>query len=139
MRRLAALIAAFLAGCAGSDKRPLVPADPPLAARDLAVVDAPGREPVGTLSPREIHRDLEVLVFALRAYDPVAWRGRNILPDDLMPLVAGPLSVAELCPLLVERMNTRTRQPKLVVSRASGERCEPRPYFRRYEPSRHPP
>ena len=60
----------------------------------IAVGDAPGREPVGTLSPREIHRDLEVLVFALRAYDPVAWRVRDILPDDLMPLAARPLTVA---------------------------------------------
>jgi hypothetical protein len=130
MRRLAALIAVFLAGCAGWDKRPLVPADPPLAAADLAVVDPPVREPVGTLSPRKLHRDLEVLVFALGAYDPRAWRERNILPDDLMRLAARPLTVAELCPLLVERMQTRRRQPRLVVSRATGERCEPRPYFR---------
>ena len=137
----AALVAVCVAGCAGWDARPLVPANPPLAAGDLAVVDPPAREPVGTLSAREIHRDLEVLVFALRSYDPRAtgYLLRKLLPDDLMRLAKRPLTIAELCHQLPELLQMRRHQPKLVVTRASGERCESTLHFPSSTVGRPPP
>ena len=126
MRWVAALITVCAAGCAGWDERPVVPANPPLAARDLAVVDPPAREPAGMLSPREIHRDLEVLMFALRAYDPHGMPGGilgDLMPRDLPPLAKRPITAGELCRLIADRLQWNHPQPKVVVSRATGERC----------------
>jgi hypothetical protein len=117
-----ATLAICIAGCAGWEARPLLPPNPPLAARDLAL-EQPAREPPGKLSPMQIHRDLQVLMLALTAYDVPDLLVRQILPLDLMPLARKALTPEELCLKIAEIVRWRSRQPKIFVTRADGATC----------------